>query len=447
MRPEVNKVRLTILIALLFSALCAGVFRTTPIVFMAALLCSAPLVGIIVGTIGSRGLSLTRNLPECGMAGDVIHGEITLQNTARYPAFLIHVYPSYGVALRVYNQSEDPPPAILPVGEDEQVLSVLRPDEKITWRQQWLLLQRGVHTLPAARAGTFDPLGLYMRLPARSEKHKIIVLPRPIHIEKLGFLGGAGNASLAPHHATTVADATDYHGVRPWQQGEAIRRVHWKSTARTNQLHVVEWEETPNSDLILILDTDARTVLGQEDESTLEQSVTAAASVAVHLLENGCRVHIYFFAADSTKTGTTPVLRHCQGKNIRDTHKILRMLAEIKPVEHPEANLEKLVQSVSPSLPRGMELLLLASRQATIAAAAKQLRAASPGSRCHALAFDCELPQTNFTPTGAEETHSAESADKPSRPHSTKRYSSERRQSIQIISGKDALAAALESRA
>src|SRR5690606_11947394 len=122
-------------------------------------------------------------------------------------------------------------------------------------------------------------------------KHKILVLPRPLHIEKLGFLGGVGNASLAPHHATTVADATDYHGVRAWQQGEAIRRVHWKSTARTNQLHVVEWEETPTTDLILLLDTDARAILGQDDESTLEQSITAAASVVCHLLENGCRVH------------------------------------------------------------------------------------------------------------------------------------------------------------
>ncbi len=447
MRPEVNKVRLTILIALLFSALCAGVFRTTPIVFMAALLCSAPLVGILIGTIGSRGLRLTRNLPECGMAGDVIHGEITLQNTARYPAFLIHVYPSYGVSLRMYNMSEDPPPAILPVGEDEQVLAVLRPDEKTTWRQQWLLLQRGVHTLPAARAGTFDPLGLYMRLPARSEKHKIVVLPRPLHIEKLGFLGGAGNASLAPHHATTVADATDYHGVRPWQQGEAIRRVHWKSTARTNQLHVVEWEETPNSDLILILDTDASTVRGTDDESTLEQSVTAAASVASHLLENGCRLHLYFFAAGAANKDTVPVLRHCQGKNIRDTHKILRLLAEVAPVEHPAANLEKLVQQVSPSLPRGMEILLLASRQATIPAAVRQLRSASPGSHCHALAFDCEFLPPTPTAKSDEETPTAESIEKPSRAHSAKRYNSERRQSIQIISGKDTIAAALESRA
>lgn len=446
MRPEVNKVRLTILIALLFSALCAGVFRTTPIVFMAALLCSAPLVGILVGTVGSRGLKVTRNLPECGMAGDVIHGEIVLRNTAPYPAFLIHMYPSYGVALRVYNESDDPPPAILPVGEDEQVLPVLRPNEQVTWRQQWLLLQRGIHTLPAARAGTFDPLGLYMRLPARSEKHKIIVLPRPLHIEKLGFLGGAGNASLAPHHATTVADATDYHGVRAWQQGEAIRRVHWKSTARTNQLHVVEWEETPNSDLILLLDTDARTILGQGVESTLEQSVTAAASVAAHLLENGCRIHLYYFAVDPAKTTATPVLRHCQGKNVRDTHKILRVLAEVAPVEHPANELEKLVQAVSPSLPRGMEILLLASRQASIAATIKQLRSTLPGMRCHALAFDCEMPQPAQTSASGAEIPSADGTGKPLRSHSTKRYSSELRQTIQVISGKDAIAAALESR-
>lgn len=436
MRPEVNKVRLTILIALLFSALCAGVFRTTPIVFMAALLCSAPVVGILIGTVGSRGLKLTRELPECGMAGETIHGEIELRNTAPYPAFLIHLYCSYGVALRSYEQSNSQVPPILPLGEDELVLPVLRPGTHFTWKQQWFLQRRGLHTLPAARAGTFDPLGLYMRLPARSQKHKILVLPRPLHIEKLGFLGGVGHASLAPHHATTVADATDYHGVRAWQQGEAIRRVHWKSTARTNQLHVVEWEDTPTADLILLLDTSAHTILGQDDESTLEQSITAAASIACHLLENGCRVHLYYLASDGDKE---PVLRHFKGNNTRDQHKILRELAEIEPVGHPDATLEKLIQGASPSLPRGMEVLLLASRQAAVAAAIRQIRSILTDAQCHALAFDIAEPAT------ANDTGGALAAGSSTSRRSPHRYRHEMRQAIQIIAGKDALAAALES--
>lgn len=436
MRPEVNKVRLTILIALLFSALCAGVFRTTPIVFMAALLCSAPVMGILIGTLGSRGLRLTRKLPECGMAGETIHGEIELQNKAFYPAFLIHLYCSYGVALRSYEQADKQVPPILPLGEDEMVLPVLRPGEQFSWKQQWFLQRRGLHTLPAARAGTFDPLGLYMRLTARSQKHKILVLPRPLHIEKLGFLGGMGHASLAPHHATTVADATDYHGVRAWQQGEAIRRVHWKSTARTNQLHVVEWEESPTADLALLLDTNADTILGQDDDSTLEQAITAAASIACHLLENGCRVHLYYQANNG---GKETVLRHFKGNNTRDQHKILRELAEIEPVKHPDGTLEKLIQNLSSSLPRGMEVLLLASREAAVASAIRQIRSISTEVQCHALAFDIAKPTvSNETAGMAAEDHSFSR-------RSPTRYRQELRQAVQIIAGKDALAQALES--
>ena len=133
------------------------------------------------------------------------------------------------------------------------------------------------------------------------------------------------------------------------------------------------------------------------------------------------------------------MLRHFKGNNTRDQHKILRELAEIEPVKHPDGTLEKLIQNLSSSLPRGMEVLLLASREAAVASAIRQIRSISTEVQCHALAFDIAKPTvSNETAGMAAEDHSFSR-------RSPTRYRQELRQAVQIIAGKDALAQALES--
>lgn len=379
MRTEVNKVRLTVLIALLFSTLCAGVFRTPPILFMAALLCSAPIVSFVASRINGRGLRIERHLPEVGTVGDVINGELTLKNTARLPVFLANA------------QSGEAAGAIVSSGNDEYVAATLRGHSQTSWKHQWILRRRGVHTLAPATAGVLDPLGLSTRLPKQSDSLKITVLPRPIKIEQLGLLGGIGANNQTPRHSTAVADAMDFHGVRAWQPGEIIRRAHWKSTARTGQLHVVEWEETPGADLALLLDTQAETNAGKGEHSTLEAAITVAASIAVHLLEGGFRVQLFYY--DSVAEGrNVPVLHlhQLQGKSVESTSMILRALAEIEPVENSTATLTRLAQHASPQIARGMGVVLLSSSLAAFQAALQRAGENVDGATCRGLIFDAD---------------------------------------------------------
>jgi uncharacterized protein (DUF58 family) len=114
--------------------------------------------------------------------------------------------------------------------------------------------RRGVYQLPPVQAGARDPLGLFTTAQARTAPASITILPRPVRVARLGFCGGTQHGAHAPQAATTTADATDFHGIRTWRPGEAIRRVHWKSTVRTGELHVVEWEEDPGCDLTVLFD-------------------------------------------------------------------------------------------------------------------------------------------------------------------------------------------------
>lgn len=403
MGQQVNKVRLTVIIALLFSALCAGVFRTPPILFMAALLTSAPFVGVLLGRLCSRGLRIERHLPESGMAGDVVAGELSVTNAARWPVFLVHarcgsgaVSGRHGAELsktRTRHRGVWPATAVTPVGGDEQVVPMLRGKARASWRQQWHLRKRGIYFLEPARTGVLDPLGLGNYLPITTQPQFLIVLPRPVRIEQIGFMGASGPEQQTVHYSTIVSDAMDLHGVRPWQPGEAIRRAHWKSTARTGQLHVIEWEETPAADLAILLDVHRDAIAGDEEENTLETAVTATASIACFLLENGCRFQLFYFAAEaggSSGQAARPVLKSILVHSVDSVETILRELAAVEPVDAPGADAASLAEAALPKLARGLGALLVASSRAPFDKALGRPMPGSPGGALRALIADAD---------------------------------------------------------
>lgn len=424
MRAEVNKVRLTVLIALLFSTLCAGVFRTPPILFMSALLLSAPFVGFLLSRWSSRSLQLTRTLPSSGMVGDVLMGEIRLLNASRIPAFLVHACAGESSVQADSGANGEAGGASIEAVGSEHVAPFLRGHAGAGWQQQWYLRRRGVHRLESARAGALDPLGLGNYLPARSQPDEIVVLPRTLKIERLGFFGGEGFEQHAPLHSIAVADAMDFHGVRLWQPGEAIRRAHWKYTARTGQLHIIEWEETPTIDLAIFLDTHAAAMAGDRDDNTLEAAIVATASIASYLLENGCRVELFFFAPEKSEgkpesisrpnvvveSGTQKVnkqkqvndsrpfeLRQHAARSVAGREAIMRALAGIEPITAPDADLKNLVEAASPLVSRSLSTLAIASSRAPMDAVIARTGGAR-GTRLHAFILDAESFEMSTPP-------------------------------------------------
>jgi uncharacterized protein (DUF58 family) len=67
----------------------------------------------------------------------------------------------------------------------------------------------------------------------------------------------------------------DLHSVREYEQGESLRKVHWRTTARRGQLMVKELEDTPHDEVGVLLDADSRTVVGE----TFDVEVRAAGSI------------------------------------------------------------------------------------------------------------------------------------------------------------------------
>jgi uncharacterized protein (DUF58 family) len=80
----------------------------------------------------------------------------------------------------------------------------------------------------------------------------------------------------------------DLAGVRPFVPGDRLRRINWRVTGRTGELHVTATYSDRDTEVLLMLDSTQD--LGRAPESCLDVGVRAAAAIAEHYLRAGDRV-------------------------------------------------------------------------------------------------------------------------------------------------------------
>src|SRR5260370_4620783 len=87
-------------------------------------------------------------------------------------------------------------------------------------------------------------------------------------------------------------EGSEFYGIREYQPGDPLRRVHWRSSARMGRLAVVEYEHDVSVDLTLVLDARRGSEVGSGADTTLETAVTVTASLARLVLQRGNRCRL-----------------------------------------------------------------------------------------------------------------------------------------------------------
>src|SRR5919112_1832725 len=84
----------------------------------------------------------------------------------------------------------------------------------------------------------------------------------------------------------------DDAATREYRNGDDLRRVHWRSTARTGELMVRREEQPRQMRATVLLDTRDTGHRGEGPASSFEWAVSAAASAAVHFTQQGYGVRM-----------------------------------------------------------------------------------------------------------------------------------------------------------
>jgi len=137
--------------------------------------------------------------------------------------------------------------------------------------------------------------------------------------------------------------------VRPYAPGDAMNRIHWKTTARHGEIQVKEFDLEQTADAWIILDLQRGIQTGKGDESTVEAAIRAAASIADKALQENRAVGL---TVNVARTAFLPADR-----GGRQHLKIMQLLAAVE-ADGSAPLVETLISSV-PRLRRGMTAVVI----------------------------------------------------------------------------------------
>lgn len=180
-----------------------------------------------------------------------------------------------------------------------------------TARSFTLLLGKGeqqsrVISLEATRWGVqrVGPVGLRVNGSGRlilfdgfADEHKRIKVFPTYERLMQGLPPAQTQMNSGDHVARAIGDGIEFATARPFAYGDSVRRVNWRVTSRTQELHVNLAHPERNSDVVLFLDTftDAELATG----STLDLTVRGASAVAQHHLRHHDRVGLVSFGGNA----------------------------------------------------------------------------------------------------------------------------------------------------
>lgn len=172
----------------------------------------------------------------------------------------------------------------LPVGDALRELSVplLGSHQLATIPVTVAATRRGVILVGPLTVARQDPLGMLRREVTWRDVQQVHVHPNTVSLppNSAGFVSDLeGWAS----HKLTDSDLS-FHAVREYVPGDALRHVHWKSTAKTGTLMVRQYEETQTARFAVLFDA-RREEYASDDE--FELGVSLAASVSVQAVREG----------------------------------------------------------------------------------------------------------------------------------------------------------------
>ncbi len=153
----------------------------------------------------------------------------------------------------------------LPGNSGSKVLSQISPRQDRFYVSRTLLIKRGSYNLSPTLLRSGDPFGMFLSEKLFESEKTLVVLPYFENVEMVrqqpGLFIGGETVRQKSLDATSIAA-----GVRDYQPGDPLNRIHWRSSAKRNRFMVKEFEQDPQGDIWILLDAYSKSHFGEDLE-------------------------------------------------------------------------------------------------------------------------------------------------------------------------------------
>jgi uncharacterized protein (DUF58 family) len=215
--------------------------------------------------------------------GDEVQVELVIRNSGSFPVpwiLLEDMLPRRALEQR--------PPRLRVKGK-RMMIRMLPAGKELTASYQLRCDQRGYYQIGPVVMESGDLFGLHRRYRIDAEPHFLLVYPRVMPLEGYDLASRRPIGDVRLMHRL-YEDPTRIAGVRAYEAGDPLNRVHWRATARTGTLHSKIYEPSTLAGATLLLDFHEAGYPGQGEPVRSELAVTTAASLASAVYELGQQI-------------------------------------------------------------------------------------------------------------------------------------------------------------
>ena len=283
-------------ILFMFCFFLVGYVNGSVLMFVISLFCLVLLcVAWMSAWIGTRGVHCTRKLPDSAIfSQDPYETDIILTEESPRRRWL-EIFDQHAnlitgkITIRHMHISTEGDEQMMAAvsGEAQDMTPHGSSGRRLVIRDTIRFPQRGRYRLGPIKILSYDPLGLCCVSRDYAETDEVLVYPQALPVPEIIFSGAGGLHETEVREKVHAGEAVDFFGIRPYVQGDDLRRIHWKSSAHTGKLAVKEYEFHTSGGLHIILDLHQTVHQGSETYSTLESSVIIATSLLNYTLHAG----------------------------------------------------------------------------------------------------------------------------------------------------------------
>lgn len=255
------------------------------------------IVSGVLSELTLRDISITRILPFEIFAGETFPVQVEVKNKKKR-------FPTYSIWVEEYIESspDSNPPLkshnVAPgLSKEEKGFNLprfyfyhikARGSEKKT--QPWVFMDRGLFKTKGVKISTSYPFGFFIKTALIDQMEERVVYP------KIKNLSGFSEQLASGGEVTTIKKGRgdDIFGFRRFTYGDSVKMVHWKTSAKANDLMIKEYFEDENKKIIILFDNHIRPekykINSNKAWYEFNEGVTQAASLTNHFILQGYQV-------------------------------------------------------------------------------------------------------------------------------------------------------------
>lgn len=258
------------------------------IAFLLALLAYS----LVAPFVTTKGLSFERAISPEVFEGEEVPVSLKIINQARRARFLFEVGDEF-----------------FALGEEQKArysVALVKPGGTVSVKYKLKAASRGVHRGGEITLSSGGPFGLFRLRKRVFVPSPVLVYPSYFEITSFPILESGSYPVELFHELKAKGFGLEYYGVREYQPSDSLRFVHWRSTARSGELVVREFEQEMAAPVNLVLDLKKDHSLGEAPANNIEYMIKIAASICCYTLKAGHPIQLIASQGSETSVLTEP---------------------------------------------------------------------------------------------------------------------------------------------